>query len=92
MRLYDFVYEYLINERPIKECYKASEVELLIDVKKGLYNLLEARNHADTYYNSVCDICDRYITDTDIVNTETIDKLNNWVYKVLEYYIKKELI
>lgn len=91
MRLYNFVYEYLINERPIKECYKTVHKQILIAVKKGLYDLLTAREMANAYYNELCGICDKSITSVDIVDKESIDKLNEWVYKVLEYYMKKEL-
>lgn len=92
MRLNEFVKRYLIDNEKLEDCYISKEPKLLIEVKKGRYNLDVAREYALKFDKGTKKICDKYITENDDVHFIAIEKLNNWVMDVITKSLKEELI
>lgn len=59
-------------------------------MKKGFYNLEQARILAKTYDIRNKEICDLHITKGDNIDYEAIDELNLIVTKILKYYFYKD--
>lgn len=85
LRLYEFVERYLTNNEKLSECYVSNIKEELISTKKGFYNLEQARTLAKMYDNKTKELCNSYIVEEEIINYETIDKLNLIVTRIIKY-------
>lgn len=90
LRLNEFITRYVLGES-LESCYKTYNPIKLIEVKKGCYSLNKARQLAVEYDADTKNICDNCITDNEIVNYETIEKLNNIITKILKKSFKEEL-
>lgn len=90
LRLNEFITRYVLGES-FECCYKTYNPIKLIEVKKGCYSLNKARQLAVEYDADTKYICDNFITDNEIVNYETIEKLNNIITKILKKSFKEEL-
>lgn len=90
LRLNEFITRYVLGES-LESCYKTYNPIKLIEVKKGCYSLDKARQLAVKYDSDTKNICDNCITDNEIVNYETIEKLNNIITKILKKSFKEEL-
>lgn len=89
LRLNEFIERYVSGES-LKECYISNIKDELISVKKGFYNLEQARILAKTYDIRNKEICDLHITKGDNIDYEAIDELNLIVTKILKYYFYKD--
>lgn len=85
LRLYEFVERYLVNKEELSSCYVSNVKEELIRIKKGFYNLEEARMLAKVYDTKTKELCNSYITEEDNINFDTIDKLNSIITNILRY-------
>lgn len=92
VRLNEFVYRYLIEKEKLENCYISKNKKELIDIKKGKYNLEDARTLALTFDNGTKELCDLYIEKEDKINNETIDKLKKINCDIIEFSLKKELL
>lgn len=92
MRLNEFVKRYLIHNEKLKDCYWSRQQELLIEVKKGKYDLDTARTYALNFDKDTKELCDRYITNEEYINGNSINELNNWVMNVITKSLEEELI
>lgn len=92
MRLNEFVKRYLIHNEKLEDCYISKIPKLLIEVKKGKYDLITARIYALEFDKSTKEICDEYITEKEEINNNAINKLNYWVMNVITKSLKEEII
>ena len=91
VRLYEFIYRYLYNQEPLEKCYRSIQKDLLIDIKKGKYNLEQARGMSKEYDSKTKGLCDNFMSVEDEINNETINILNTLIAKILKYSFVKEL-
>lgn len=91
VRLYEFVYRYLYNEEHIEKCYKSIQKDLLIDIKKGKYNLEQARRMSKEYDSKTKGLCDNFMSVEDEINCETIESLNELITNILKSSFIEEL-
>lgn len=91
LRLNEFIKRYIYNKEPLKNCYISIHKEELIRVKKGFYSLEYARMMAQKYDESTKAICNKHITEDEVINHEAIDKLNSIVTDILKYSFCEEL-
>jgi len=92
IRLFQFIVRYLEDGESLEECYVFDDKAYLLDIKKGVEPLERARVLANTHNRLTNEICKKYETEEDIVNIKGIEELDDWVYRVLEFYLRKELI
>lgn len=91
VRLYEFIYRYLYNQEHLEKCYRSIQKDLLIDIKKGKYNLKQAREISKEYDSKTKGLCDNFMNVEDEINNETINILNTLIAKILKYSFVKEL-
>lgn len=91
VRLYELIYRYLYNQEPLEKCYRSIQKDLLIDIKKGKYNLEQAREISKEYDSKTKGLCDNFMNVEDEINNETINILNTLIAKILKYSFVKEL-
>lgn len=89
LRLNEFIERYVSGES-LDECYISNIKDELIRVKKGFYNLEQARILAKTYDIRNKEICDSHIAKEDNIDYETLDELNLIVTKILKDYFLNE--
>ncbi len=81
-----------INGMPVEECLKPSNFDYLMKVRSYAYSLTEARDHANTIIKNIDTISDEFISTHENKNDEYANELlNNFLYRVIEKGIKKEL-
>lgn len=90
VRLNEFVNRYLQGEK-LKDCYVSILPEYLIEIKKGKYDLEIARKIATTFDILTKSICDANITEKNIINGNSIKKLEDWVMNVMTISLKEEI-
>ena len=91
IRLCEFVERYLIQKESLKDCYLSSQKEFLIDVKKGKYDLEQARSMSAYYDSRTKKIRDSFIEEIENINCEAIETLNELITKVIKHSFIKEL-
>ena len=91
IRLCEFVERYLIQEESLKDCYLSSQKDFLIEVKKGKYDLEQARSMSIYYDSRTKKICDSFIEEIENINCEAIETLNELITKVIKHSFIKEL-
>ena len=81
-----------INGEDYASCMKPKMKEYLLDIKKGKYNLAEARDHASETVINVIDIADEF---TDKVkneeNPEVIELIEDVSYNIMKTAVTEEL-
>lgn len=91
VRLNEFVGRYLLDGESFGSCYISKMHNDLIDIKKGCYDLETARSMATTFNDLTTKLCNEHITSEDNINTDTINKLDDWIMRVITKSLKKEL-
>ena len=91
VRLNEFTIRYLTEKEKFGNCYMSKSCDYLIKIKKGYYNLAEARKMADTYNDFTCDLCNEHITEEDDININTIHKLDDWIMRIITDSLKDDL-
>ena len=91
IRLNEFVTRYLKNEEKLEDCYISKMHDSLIDIKKGIYNLTDARKIALEHDINTKIICDSYITEEEPINNYSIKKLNEFFIKIMTKSLKEDL-
>lgn len=93
IRVQDFLYKY-IEGNDYSDCLRATNPELLIKIKSGLYNLTDARKVADNIYNDIKERCDTFISEhkNDTINKEVDSLFDDVSYEIMKLSIKNELI
>jgi len=91
IRLYEFLSRY-INGEPYIDCLFYKRREYMINVKKGLYNLEEARKIAQGLTNKIVNIKNEYMRNNALfVNKECENILNNVLLDIMKYNFQIEL-
>ena len=90
-RMKDFLWKYIAEESYL-DCLKASDPEWLIEVKKGKYNLEEARKLAAETTKQIETAADIYCSKVeDRGNPEAEEVLDKFVYDVMKISMWEEL-
>lgn len=93
LRVSEYLDRYLAEE-PYGDCLVSKQAEYLLDVKKGRFELEEARDIANTTYADIHEKCDKFIDKhkNDPINSEVDDLLDDVAYNIVAKSIKKELV
>lgn len=91
VRLRDFLNKY-IGEESYSDCLIPADREWIIDIKKGKYNLNQARILAKETTDIITKIADIYCERIENeINPEADEILNNFTYDVMKIAMKEEL-
>lgn len=91
VRLNEFIKRY-IEEVPYTECLISKQKEYLIDVKKGLHGLEEARTIAKTLSDETYKIRNDYMSNKELIINKTVeDTLNEVLLNIIKFNFKCEL-
>ena len=91
VRLREFIERY-INGEPYFECLISKQKEYLIEVKKGIHTLEEARSISNTLDKETCDIKKQYMENNALkINSECETILNDALISLIRYSFQKEL-
>ena len=93
LRVSEYLDRYLAGE-PYGDCLMSKQAEYLLDVKRGRFELEEARDIANTTYADIHEKCDKFIDKhkNDPTNSEVDDLLDDVAYNIVTKSIKKELV
>ena len=92
IRLNEFIKRYISGEA-YKDCLISKNKEYLIEVKKGLHNLQEARELAKTLSDETNQLRKDYMSTNDIkVNKQVEDILNEVLVDIIKFNFKTELL
>lgn len=81
-----------INGISVEECLKPSNIDYLMKIKSYAYSLDEARDQANTLIKYIDTISDEFVSTHENKNDEYANELlNDFLYRVIEKGIKKEL-
>lgn len=91
IRIEEFLKRY-INGGSYERCLKPVRPDYLKAVKTGIYELENAKRHADTAIECIDKICDEYLKNCPKEPDPIVDELLNDVqYKIMEIAITKEI-
>ena len=91
IRLHEFITRYISGEK-YEDCLISERKNYLIEVKKGLYLLDEARALAKKLCNETYEIRNKYMTENKLfVNKDVEIILNNVLLDIMKYSFKLEL-
>lgn len=91
IRIEEFLVRYL-NGGLYEYCLKPNNPEYLKQIKVGLYNLTDARAHANNAIERIDLLCNDYIRNHTNAGDSIVDELLDDVqYKIMEIAIKKEI-
>lgn len=91
LRLHEFIKRYIDGEK-YANCLISPTREFLINVKRGIHTLEEARIIAKTYSDETYDIKTQYMLDNPLrVNKDVEILLNNVLVDIMKYNFKSEL-
>lgn len=83
--------ERYINGVPYEKCLISETPKYLVEVKKGLYNLEEARTHANDAIEHIDLLCDDFLKNEHMVDTKIDTLLDDVQYEIMKIAIKKEI-
>lgn len=90
LRVEEYIARY-INHVPYERCLISRSPEHLVEVKKGLYNLEEARAQANDAIEHIDLLCDDFLKNEYTVDTKIDELLNDVQYEIMKIAIKKEI-
>lgn len=91
LRVEEYLERY-INGESYECCLRPKNPEYLKSVKKGYYNLIDARAHANDAIDHIDLMCDDFLNNHSTeVNMEVDTLLDDVQYKIMEIAIKKEI-
>lgn len=91
LRIEEYLVRYL-NRESYENCLKPTNPEHLIQVKLGLYNLEDARAHANNAIEHIDLLCDDFLNNHPNESNQEIDILLDDVqYEIMKIAIKKEI-
>lgn len=90
LRVEEYIARY-INHVPYERCLISRSPEYLVEVKKGLYNLEEARAQANDAIEHIDLLCDDFLKNEYTVDTKIDELLNDVQYEIMKIAIKKEI-
>jgi hypothetical protein len=91
LRINDLMKKYIAGV-PYKECLSPNHASYLMQVKKGLHPLFEARRVAEETDLENKKLKENNSTPTDLINTETLDFLNELERKFIKRFLKEEVL
>lgn len=91
LRVSEYLDRYLAGES-YGDCLKSKQAEYLLDVKRGRFELEEARDIANTTYADIHEKCDKFIDKhkKDPINSEVDDLLDDVAYNIMEISVKQD--
>ena len=91
LRVSEYLDRYLAGES-YGDCLVSKQAEYLLDVKKGHFELEEARDIANTTYADIHEKCDKFIDKhkKDSINSEVDDLLDDVAYNIMEISVKQD--
>ena len=90
LRVEEYIERY-INGVPYEKCLISENPKYLVEVKKGLYNLEEARTHANDAIEHIDLLCDDFLKNEHTVDTKIDTLLDDVQYEIMKIAIKKEI-
>ena len=90
LRVEEYIERY-INGVPYEKCLISEMPEYLVEVKKGLYNLGEARAHANDAIEHIDLLCDDFLKNEHTVDVKIDALLDGVQYEIMRIAIKKEI-
>lgn len=90
LRVEEYIERY-INNVPYERCLISEKPEYLVEVKKGLYNLKEARAHADDAIEHIDLLCNDFFKNKYTIDAKIDELLNDVQYEIVKIAIKKEI-
>jgi len=92
LRISEFLDRYIAGE-PYGNCLVSNQAEYLVDVKKGYFDLDEARDIANTTYSNIHEKCDVFITahKNDKVDKNVDELLDDVAYQIMRISAENEL-
>ena len=90
LRVEEYIERY-INGVPYEKCLISEMPEYLVEVKKGLYNLGEARAHANDAIEHIDLLCDDFLKNEHTVDVKIDALLDDVQYEIMKIAIKKEI-
>lgn len=90
MRINDFMLKF-IDKKPYKECLIPNHAGYLMQVKKGLFSLKEARRLAEEYDQKNKQLKDQNVEVPEYVDEETINFLNELKVKFIKQFLIEAL-
>lgn len=92
LRLNEFIKRYVAGE-PYEECLISQNREYLIDVKKGLHTLIEARGLAESTNRETRDIKTKYMVENPLcVDKEVEALLNTTLVDIIKFHFREEVL
>jgi predicted nucleotidyltransferase len=92
IRLNEFIKRY-INDEKYSDCLISKQKDYLIDVKKGIHNLTEAREIAKSLCEETKQIKDEYMNNNKLsINKEVEELLNQVLLDIIKFSFKSELL
>jgi hypothetical protein len=91
LRVKEYLIRYIDGE-PYADCLISKDAAHLIEAKKGLYSLAEARQLADSAMKTIDTICNDFIkTCNDNINEDVENILNDVQYNIMKIAVTDEL-
>ena len=90
LRIEEYIVRY-INGVPYEKCLVSESSEYLVEVKKGLYNLENARAHANDAMEYIDLLCDDFLKNEYTVDSKIDELLDDVQYEIMKIAIKKEI-
>lgn len=90
LRVEEYIKRY-ISHVPYEKCLISESPEYLVEIKKGLYNLEDARAHANDAIDHIDLLCNDFLKNENTVDTKIDELLDDVQYKIMKVAIKKEL-
>jgi hypothetical protein len=92
VRLNEFAVRY-INGEPYKDCLISKNRNYLIDIKRGIHTLDEAREIGKRITDETIELRKKYMGNNPVkVDKEVETILNNVLFDIIKYYFKTELL
>lgn len=90
LRVEEYITRYL-NHESYSDCLISKSPEYLVEVKKGLYNLEDARLHANDAIEHIDLLCDDFLKNEHSVDAKMDELLDDVQYNIMKIAIKKEI-
>lgn len=92
LRVKEYLIRYIGGE-PYADCLISKDAEHLINVKRGIYNLTEARLLADDAIKTVDELCNDFVkTHNNDIDEDVENLLNDVQYNIMKIAVKGELL
>lgn len=91
LRINDLIKRFVANEEPYKNILVPKQIDYLMQVKKGVYSLEDARRVARETDQDTKRIKDMYLTEVEYIDKATEQTLDELKCKFIKQYLKESL-